>query len=282
MSAACDWHHPGADPYSGSKSAAVAYYSDIPAATRQRLVARMERNQFDQVVDIRRDSISGGFEPVIERMHFADGRVCATVDRSGWTAYEVQRAFVYCEDGHCLLEPFICHNVSYVRRMAEQPVAAIPPAFTFEPPAAGEAEATAPAAPHTAISTESFEAAVIPPAGYAAAWPVYGGGPHFGGGFPGRPGFTPNPGAVSPVPEPSTYALMLLGLAAITLRKRTMNLTRVGIAAALAACVALTACGGGGDEPKPTPDAQTCPINLAFASWGGCLTNEEAMKGPKP
>lgn len=115
--AACDWNAPGHNPFMGDVVAAVDAYQDIPAATRARLRQRMAARAYDEVVRIRRDSIEGrrSYRSDIRDMHFGSGQRCATVDRSRWTAQAEERGLVYCEDGHCVLVPTVCRNVSRIR-----------------------------------------------------------------------------------------------------------------------------------------------------------------------
>ena len=115
--AACDWNAPGHNPFMGDVVAAVDAYRDIPAATRARLRQRMAERAYDEVVRIRRDSIEGRrtYRSDIRDMHFGSGQRCATVDRSRWTAQAEERGLVYCEDGHCVLVPTVCRNVSRIR-----------------------------------------------------------------------------------------------------------------------------------------------------------------------
>jgi hypothetical protein len=141
----CVWDHPGADSFTGNLSAAVDRYRDLPADVRQRLKARMAAHDYDDLVDISRDEIRGRrrYAPDIRDMHFGEGRVCRSVTRQGWTEAHRERGLVYCEDGHCLLIPTVCRNLSRILRVPGD--AAGPPAtpqdppqeLVFEPPSAG-------------------------------------------------------------------------------------------------------------------------------------------------
>ena len=83
----CSWDRPGRDPFMGDVVAAIDRYSDIPTAVRVRLKQRMQARRYDDLVDIRRDSIRGkaAYEPEIRDMHFGVDRVCHRVSRSGWS-----------------------------------------------------------------------------------------------------------------------------------------------------------------------------------------------------
>ncbi len=236
---ACSWDRPGVNPFMGDVVAAVDRYKDIPAAVRSKLKTRMQARSYDEIVSISRDAIKGEatYGAEIRDMHFGAGSVCRTVTRSKWTAQSMERGLVYCEDGHCILVPTVCRNVSRITRTAPKPQVApaasrnlaaasgeAEPELIFEPPGAGApAEAAAPAAPG------SF-AALSVPAATPTAVPV--GSSNLGGGAPapmpgvGTPSLppgtlepqelTPLPAPLPAVPEPHSWALLLAGLAAVT------------------------------------------------------------------
>ncbi|MBL8353193.1 MAG: MHFG family PEP-CTERM protein [Burkholderiaceae bacterium] len=177
---ACSWDRPGHEPFMGDVVAAVDRYADIPAPTRARLKSRMASRSYDEIVSIRRDAIvgKGRYQSDIREMHFGNGQVCATVSRAQWNADHAERGLVYCEDGHCILVPTVCRNVSRITRdspPAEAAAAApaaegagggggpggrgggAPPVAVALAPLGGEA-----AAP------QSFVSALEPPAGTSA------------------------------------------------------------------------------------------------------------------
>ncbi|MDN3918913.1 MHFG family PEP-CTERM protein [Roseateles violae] len=251
---ACAWDRPGVNPFMGDVVAAVDRYVDIPAAVRAKLKARMQKRDYDEIVSIKRDEISGQarYGSEIRDMHFGAGTVCTTVTRSKWTATMEERGLVYCEDGHCILVPTVCRNVSRINRLAARPAAA-GPATTHhaaaEPQTELEMEPTSagvPAAPEPepAVVPGSFAQQANPGAEsslLAAAPP--GAGNFFIGNTPAPslPGMsvptlppgpelsTSNPAdTVEPilppinppttmpaVPEPGTWTLLLSGLAAV-------------------------------------------------------------------
>jgi hypothetical protein len=183
----CNWDRPGVNPFMGDVVAAVDRYQDIPADTRAKLKARMQTRSYDDIVVIERDRIHGkaAYAPEITDMHFGAGSVCRTVTRARWTANMQERGLVYCEDGHCILVPTVCRNVSRIRRaepVASAKAAPATPAedtspLEFEPPAAGPVAA--------AGTPETFASASgVPSLGSA---PSDGGGMTFGGGG-GTPG----------------------------------------------------------------------------------------------
>ena len=105
--AQCSWDRPGRNAFSGDVVAAIDRYSDIPTPVRVRLKERMQAREYDDMVDIRRDSINGKFEyaGAIRDMHFGKDRVCRQVTRSKWTDKTHERGLVYCESEHCILVP---------------------------------------------------------------------------------------------------------------------------------------------------------------------------------
>lgn len=116
--ARCDWDRPGHNPFMGDVVAAIDRYTEIPTPVRMRLKQRMQTRKYDDLVDIRRDSITGRhqYAPTIRDMHFGLDRVCRQVSRSNWTTQTRERGLVYCEAGHCILVPTVCRNVSRIER----------------------------------------------------------------------------------------------------------------------------------------------------------------------
>jgi PEP-CTERM motif len=203
----CTWDAPGADRYTGTTAAAVAYYTDIPEAARRGLLRKVDRHEFDDMVVITRDAVAGTHEysAVITSMHFGSkGKVCSTVTRNKWSDTASEGGLVYCAEEHCILVPAVCGNVARVTRRAAPvaPLAAtgLLPAETFEQGMLPDAA--------TAAEPEQAAAVVFSPV------VVYS-----SGSVPIA--YTPAGGAIAAaVPEPSTYALMLLGLASILYLKR--------------------------------------------------------------
>lgn len=158
FAASCEWRAPAHDPFRGDVPAAVDDYPDIPAATRARLKSRMARFAYDDIVTIKRDSIEGNYryEAALLGMHFGRGRICAEVTRQSWPADHEERSMAYCEDGHCIVVPLVCRNVSRIIRRPTVAVMGGPTAgpthpLSFEAPGAGlPAGPVAPDAPPTA------------------------------------------------------------------------------------------------------------------------------------
>lgn len=264
----CSWDRPGKNPYMGELSAAVDRYTDIPAAVRSKLKERIARQQYDDVVVIKRDTITSEgkfiYAAAIRDMHFGDkGRMCNTVTRTRWKPTMTERGLVYCEGEQCVMVPTVCRNVSRVSRRPDA-VAAEKTAAPSQPPIESAAAPVAPIA-----AKPDGESAVVPApivAGGAAGpafsdvtqGPIFafptgpsgtssvaivapppstggGGGGGGGGGTPdtGGPAVVPPPGGgggvappaggggsvvggdtvVPAIPEPSTWLLMLGGLA---------------------------------------------------------------------
>lgn len=242
---ACSWDKPGANPFTGDLVAAVDRYQDIPEATRAKLKQRLRARSYDDIAVIRRDRIDGkgDYGPELRDMHFAAGSICRSVTRSKWTAQHQERGLVYCEDGHCLIVPTVCRNLSRITRTPPRPVAGAAgdeAPLGFEPPAAGVAAAPAVPAGDAPLSFEAPAAGGAAPTTFASAAqaPAVGftglAGPAAGavaapslgstGGVPPLPlaqaSSLPLPPA-PPIPEPSTWLLMGLGLAALALQRRS-------------------------------------------------------------
>ena len=220
---ACAWDDPGRDPFLGDVPAAVDHYRDIPKPVRERLKARMADHQYDDFVEITRGEIQGkaDYEPEIRQMHFgAGGRRCTTITRTAWRDTHREHGLVYCEDGHCILVPTVCRNVSRIVRRPDAPVvAALPPPrpealpesfltppplgeLLFAPPGAGPLDSgTASAGPRDG---DVFGVVSPLPATPTVSEPTVG--------RPVTPVLPPAPPIAAPVPEPATWASMGLGL----------------------------------------------------------------------
>jgi hypothetical protein len=225
---------------------AVDRYTDLPADMRERLKARMARRAYDDMVSIRRDSITGHgrYGSTIRDMHFGTNKVCREVSRSGWSPQTVERGLVYCEREQCILVPTICHNVSRIVRAAVAdelatpealpPAADVPPVLVAASPAARDApplsdappplDARAPldASPPTGRESTSFAylsgSHGVPGGGFVSGGSSSGGTP----GVPIAVG-----GSVGPVPETETWILMLGGAAVLAAWRRRGRLMRM-------------------------------------------------------
>lgn len=244
----CAWDKPGANPFMGDVVAAVDRYQDIPSNTRAKLKARMQARSYDDIAVIGRDAVKGrgDYAPEIREMHFGAGSVCRTVTRTQWTSTMQERGLVYCEEGHCILVPTVCRNVSRITRLAA-PRATGPAQGDIVTAAGPEAAPLDFDAPSAGPLAEALPGSFQP----AAAAPINsdpGAGPGAGAGdgpgtnargtFAGFSGGQLSPAAglllptqfgkptiaggpdllrdtVTAVPEPSTWALLAIGLLAV-------------------------------------------------------------------
>lgn len=237
----CSWDNPGHNPFMGDVVGAVDRYTDIPADVRARLKKRMAARQYDDIVSIKRDSITGkhSYPSAIRDMHFGWNSVCNTVTRDKWSPAMEERGLVYCEGDQCILVPTVCRNVSRIDRPAA--TAGIPPAGELDMPPTAAGEPAAPAAPDDFAGLPPTGAGEMPGVGLAGVPLVPGGligstpGGTPGGGFtPGGgspvpgPSFPLSPPTVPPafapplpaVPEPGSWLLMAGGLALLMLLRR--------------------------------------------------------------
>jgi hypothetical protein len=222
----CSWDRPGRNPYMGDVIAAVDHYPEIAPDVRTRLKQRMARRDYDDLVVIRRDGITGQatYGGTIRDMHFGTHQVCGTVSRSGWSAQMQERALAYCEGTECILVPTVCRNVSRITRAQvahgraegeapeEVQVATAPAPVVFGLPLDGPAFELDPEPESPVpldVGTDSDG-----PSGPLVVGTV--GGP---GGASGPSGPGPSPGIVAAVPEPETWGLLLAGMAALALRR---------------------------------------------------------------
>lgn len=217
--AACSWASPGADPYSGPVPAAIEAYADIPAPVRAKLRQRLEKRAYDDIALITRDGIVGKREYAdLRGMHFGAGRVCQTVDRSAWTAAHTERGLIYCEAEHCIIVPTVCRNVARVTRMPAPAPAPTPTSnaptggnglklVDLPPVPSGGGEIQTVTEHHGLTITVPVPVAPVTFAGQIAPLPWPSAVPYY---------FTPMlPAPIPAIPEPSTWLMMLAGVAAL-------------------------------------------------------------------
>lgn len=236
----CSWDNPGANPYRGPVAASVHHYTDIPLDVRNSLQRRMEKRHYDEIAEIKRDTIRGEHEyQELRDMHFGGGKICRQVSRTKWKDGAVERGLVYCEQGHCIIVPTVCNNVSRVTRIKTMTSAPGSPSGPVEPlaaalffpsnvPLVGGTPVVMPAPPGPSFSGRS----IPPPPTFS--WsdrhfptPVYGGLDvrYLPPASPpiddrGVPLPEPEPVPIIPpqvviIPEPSTWALILAGFALV-------------------------------------------------------------------
>jgi len=227
----CEWREPGHAPYMDDVPTAADHYADIPSATRARLKARMQRHAYDDIVTIRRDGIVGNFdcEPDLHDMHFGKGRLCGQVTRQTWQPEREECGLVYSEDGHCVVVPLVCRNVSRILRKqaAATPQGSAPSdgpqPLVFDPLGAGMPPAAAP--PPAELEPLPRTPLALPPAN-----PLEPGTPLLPLLSPPAPGgpdlplpTPPLPPPLAPppaVPEPANLLVWAAGLAAFAAARR--------------------------------------------------------------
>ena len=250
VSPSCSWDRPGANPFKGDVVAAVDRYLEIPESTRAVLKQRMARRAYDEIATIKRDSIEGTYRYAdLRDMHFAQGRICRTVTRDRWSPQATERGLVYCHEGHCLIVPTVCRNVSRITRVpmtesegaeAPGPEPALDIPFMAEGPPGGDGELQfeAPAAGPdptfvgTASSDPSSPAMPFGLGDSARSGPLSGADPSFASSSiplpaPSLPGLgvpsavgPSSPPVPAPIPEPRSVFLWLSGLAVLAMAAR--------------------------------------------------------------
>ncbi len=228
----CSWDRPGVDPYMGSIEAAVDRYRDIPPPVRARLKEKMRARAYDDIASITRDKIQGKRSySNLRDMHFGNGRVCRQVGRTKWKPDAIERGLVYCEGEHCLIIPTVCRNVSRVTPSSEIDIETAVGREVDPPSPSATAESSLLGGQAALEDPTRLPLAMREPEPAPTPAPLGGDGtPTFapfsmGGGGPPPdslrgPLGDPYTGAPLPVPEPSTWALMALGLAVVARKAR--------------------------------------------------------------
>jgi hypothetical protein len=204
---------------------AVSRYVDIPAATRLRLVARIDAGRADDDVVITRDAIEGrgSYASASTDMHFGRQTVCGRVTRERWPVTAREPAKVYCADGHCLIVPRICGNISRIRvasggnasdSAGEGAGGGYAPRSASMPQPAGAPEVDIEAADAMAqlAVAASAPAPTMPLSVADRPFGDWTPGPAWGAG--NAPGAGPARTApLSPVPEPAGWLMFVIGAA---------------------------------------------------------------------
>lgn len=239
IAATCSWANPAADPFMGSIPRAVDSYKDIPAEVRVALQQKMNQRKFDDIVVIKRDYIQGNHYAYsnLRDMHFGTNRMCREVSRKKWNSSMQERALVYCEKEYCVAVPTVCRNVSRVTKGAKvktissqppggplgigpvQPLlvpteAGIVASVFIQPPEVGPIQfpSLLPPPPQT-FSGQPILAFVPSTKGSPSpANPDWGFSQHTPPITSVRPDYYWHQGPIPPIPEPSTWVMMFVGI----------------------------------------------------------------------
>jgi hypothetical protein len=246
----CSWDNPGVNPYKGAVSNAIDHYRDLSPELRAKFKQRLEKKQFDEVVTITKDRITGihAYESTITDMHFggksAKPQICLATTRDKWSPTRKEEALVYCEGETCILVPTICQNISRVKRLPETQVTTGSHKGGGETAEVAQAQAEQPAEPTEgggggggggasnvapgSITTGSGEPnnSLVNPGGNGwhgfTPWSPIDNGGGGGGGccIVITPPIVPpivTPPITTPVPEPESWVMFLTGVALMLL-----------------------------------------------------------------
>jgi hypothetical protein len=228
----CDWNNPGVNPYTGKLSSAVDSYPSLSTEAKRIIKDKINRNQHDDQVQITKDAIQGKMSYTgLRDMVWGSGTKCiGEVNTSKWKPSQNISALVYCHKEECLIRPSICNNIALVDPVgpsegSKQPSEAlIPEVDTDVPSDLFEPSESVLSIPKDSdlpsvvsllkdTSEDSFLDKLLPVLGALAGF--LGGAALVNSAGPGGSGVVvkvPEIPVVTAVPEPSVYAMILLGL----------------------------------------------------------------------
>ena len=227
----CNWNNPGADRYTGDQAEALNNYKDIPQEIRTILKKKINAHQYDDHISISRIGMVGKQNYANGRdMHWGQNKMCkGEFSISKWNYMHTEAALVYTYKGYSIAIPSVCGNVFRLDLLAggnkTTGGGSVPESSTPETP---------PSEPQNDVPfSEVPTGGSVTPQTPSVNWPS---DPNQNSLIPQREreinpvppmpsipyGFVPqmptpivNIPVVPAVPEPATYALMLLGLCVV-------------------------------------------------------------------
>lgn len=230
--ASCNWNNPGADRYTGDQAEALNNYKDIPEEIRNILKKKINRHQYDDQITISRIGMVGKYNYNNGRdMHWGQNKMCkGEFSISKWNYMHTEAALVYTHNGYSIAIPSICGNVFRLDILAGNKntpagggsipetfipqVMPTPPQEETSTPEGGGGSSTSTVPSVNWPSDKPTQNSLIPEREREfMPVPPMPGTPS--GYIPQNPTPIVNIPVVPAVPEPSTYAMMLLGLCVV-------------------------------------------------------------------
>ena len=111
--ASCDWNNPGSNRYTGNQSAALDNYKDIPQEIKNILKGKINAHQYDDQIEISRIGMVGKHNYNNGRdMHWGQNKMCkGEFSISKWNYMHTEAALVYTHNGYSIAIPSVCGNV---------------------------------------------------------------------------------------------------------------------------------------------------------------------------
>lgn len=227
----CNWNNPGADRYTGDQAEALNNYKDIPASIRNILKEKINAHQYDDQITISRIGMVGKQNYTNGRdMHWGQNKMCkGEFSISKWNYMHTEAALVYTYKGYSIAIPSVCGNVFRLDLLAggnkttggglivvteETFIPEVTPSESPEVPQGGATTPQTSTVPYVAWPSEPNQNSLIPQREreFMPVPPM----PSTPSGYVPQ---TPNPivniPVVPAVPEPATYAMMLLGFCVV-------------------------------------------------------------------
>jgi hypothetical protein len=231
----CDWNGPGVNPYTGKLASAVDSYPSLSPEAKRIIKDKISLNQHDDQVQITKDAVQGKMIYTgLRDMNWGSGTKCiGEVSTSKWKPSQNISALVYCHKEECVIRPSICNNIALIdpvgpsKGSKQAPEAFIPevdtdlPADLFNPPEGvlsipKDSDLPGVVSLLKDEAEDSFLDRLLPVLGALAGF-LSGAAlvnSISSGGY-GAAVKVPEISVVTAVPEPSVYAMILLGLVVV-------------------------------------------------------------------
>lgn len=211
----CEWNA-GSNAYTGDKELAVDQMTHIPVQAREEIKRKMRAHSYDDKVTIYKDRVEGEkgtYTARVSNMRFGTSGRCKEVSREKWSSATSQTALVYTAGGYSVIDPSVCRNIAQIYEAPPPVTFSLPPIDPVNTVSIPEIPSVTPVTFADFTEPESPVQPILVP---VVNWTV------------GDTRVVPI--TVTPVPEPSSLAMLLVGLVVLgfrSLREKTLLWSKV-------------------------------------------------------